>query len=299
METRSAIPYISHLRLTKRPTKRWQATGFRDPRSGDDLYQQITDLPGIEVEITPYMGNVKGPAQQFRFPLRAFFAEALAEFQGIEHPTTEQLKAIANLQATLARTDVTWAEAIVEAGELPPLLDLWQSVFSDALDEFPSWEESNSLGGIPIEIREMQWDARFPSDGAKSIDLKVGIFCGQADPEVYTLSFEDQQTRQQRVAYDSQVETEITRLVAAIAAAQEDDERTQLEQQLVYRQTEQAQRAAIERGVMSELLSKPAVQASLPGLLLAILSALKQTQWPELDMALVQERLVASLGDLN
>lgn len=296
-ETRSAIPYISHLRLTKRPTRRWQPTGYTN-RDGQDLYQQVTDLPGIEVEITPYMGTVKGPAQQFRFPLKAFFEEALAVYLAIEKPTEEQLKVIENLQATIARTDVTWAESILLAGGLPTLLGLWEDVFSDALDEFPSWSESNSAGGIPVELKEMQWNARLPADAPKSIDLSVGVFNGETiDPSIYSLSFEDVETRNQRLAYDAQIEAAIDSLVAQVAAAS-GAEKTQLEQQLTARQNEQAQRAAIERGQMATLLSKASVQQSLPTLLMSILGVLKQTQWPDLDMALVQQRLVAAIGSL-
>lgn len=293
-ETRSAIPYISHLRLTKRPTRRWQPTGYTN-RDGQDLYQQVTDLPGIEVEITPYMGTVKGPAQQFRFPLKAFFEEALQAHEAIENPSTEQLKVIENLQATIARADVTWAESILLAGELPTLAALWADVFSDALDEFPSWAESNSAGGIPVELKEMQWDARFPAEGAKSIDLNVGVFNGDADPTVYSLSFEDSASREQRLAYDAQIEAEIDRLTAAVETAN-GTEKTELETQLTARENERDQRATIERGLMSDLLSKSSVQQSFPTLLVSILGALKQTKWPDLDMALVQQRLAAALG---
>lgn len=296
-ETRSAIPYISHLRLTKRPTRRWQPTGYTN-RDGQDLYQQVTDLPGIEVEITPYMGTVKGPAQQFRFPLKAFFEEALEAHEAIENPSTEQLKVIENLQATIARTDVTWAESILLAGELPALAALWADVFSDALDEFPSWAESNSGGGIPVELREMQWDARFPAEGAKSIDLNVGVFNGDADPTVYALSFEDAASRDQRLAYDAQIAAEVDRLTAAVEAAS-GTEKTELQQQLDARIAEQEQRAKIERGLMSSLLAKPSVTASLPVLLMSIIGALKKTKWPSLDMGLVQQRMASALANLG
>jgi hypothetical protein len=296
-ETRSAIPYISHLRLTKRPTRRWQPTGYTN-RDGQDLHQQVTDLPGIEVEITPYMGTVKGPAQQFRFPLKAFFEDALAAHQEIEKPTAEQLKVIENLQATINRADITWAESILLAGELPTLDSLWADVFSYALDEFPSWAESSSAGGIPVELKEMQWDARFPADGPKSIDLNVGVFNGDMDPTVYSLSFEDQGTREQRLAYDAQIQSEIDRLTDAVANAS-GTEKVELESQLAARKNEQEQRAKIERGLMSSLFAKPSVSESLPVLLMSILGALKKTKWPNLDMALVQQRMAAALAGLK
>ena len=302
-EVRSALPYISHLRVTKRPTIKWEPTGYQT-QNGEDLYRQGVDLPGIECEVTPYMGTVKGPAATYRFPLKAFFETALAKLQALPTKTEQDNAAIANLQATIANPETIWAESILLAGGLPTLTALWQDVFSDALDEFTEWSEpETSVGGIPLYVREMQWDARIPYESAKSITLKVGLFGDEQEegaPALYTLSFEDAATRSQREAYNAQLVQRIAQLTAAIATLPEgpSPERTQKEQELAGYQSEKAQRDAVENGLMRDLLSNASVQQSLPTLLLAILGSLKAVYWPDLDMAMVQERLAETLGEL-
>ncbi|XZE35426.1 hypothetical protein SH501x_000917 [Pirellulaceae bacterium SH501] len=303
MEVRSALPYISHLRVTKRPTRKWEPTGYQN-QNGEDLYRQGVDLPGIECEITPYMGTVKGPATNYRFPLKAFFEQALAELNAMNPKNDQVLTAITNLQATIANPDTIWAENILLAGNLPTLTSLWQDVFSDALDEFTEWSEpETSGGGIPLYVREMQWDARIPYESAKSITLKVGLFNNdqdQGDPALYTLSFEDAATRTQREAYTAQLQQRVDQLTTEIAALPEgpSEARTQKEQELERFQAEKAQRDAVENGLMSDLLANASVQQSLPTLLLAIIGSLKAVYWPDLDMATIQTKLAESLGEL-
>mgnify|MGYP000311272987 CR=1 FL=1 len=227
-ETRYALPYISHLRVTKRPTRNWVPAGYQN-KEGQDLYKQVTDLPGIECEITPYMGTVKGPATQYRFPSKAFFEAALAEV--VAGPQNEQTKEVqANLEATIARKDIVWAEEVLMAGGLPVLDDLWATVFSDALDEFPSWnEKSNGDKGIPLEVKEMQWDARIPADGPKSITLKIGLFSPTSpEPALSTLQYEDAETTKQRTAMNSQMVNRIAQIEANVASLPEgpSDKRT-------------------------------------------------------------------------
>ncbi|XZE36538.1 hypothetical protein SH501x_002117 [Pirellulaceae bacterium SH501] len=303
MEVRSALPYISHLRVTKRPTKKWEPTGYQN-QNGEDLYRQGVDLPGIECEVTPYMGTVRGPATNYRFPLKAFFETALAELESLPQKSDQVNVAIANLQATIANPETIWAESILLAGELPTLTALWQDVFSDALDEFTEWSEpQESSGGIPLYVREMQWDARIPYESPKSISLKVGLFNNeqdQGDPALYTLNFEDAATRSQREAYNAQLVQRITQLTTEIAALPEGPSptRTQKEQELANYQSEKAQSDAVENGLMSDLLSNVSVQQSLPTLLVAIIGALRTVYWPDLDMTLVQTKLAETLGEL-
>lgn len=303
MEVRSALPYVSHLRVTKRPTRKWEPTGYQN-QNGEDLYRQGVDLPGIECEVTPYMGSVKGPASTYRFPLKAFFETALAELQSLPQKNDQVNAAIANLQATIANTDTIWAESILLAGGLPTLSALWQDVFSDALDEFTEWSEPETAsGGIPLYVREMQWEARIPYESAKSITLKVGLFNNDqdsGDPALYTLSFEDASTRAQREKYSTQLQQRIDQLTAEIAAlpAGPSESRTQKEQELSRYQSEKAQRDAVENGLMSDLLANASVQQSLPTLLLAILGSLRAVYWPDLDMATVQAKLAETLGEL-
>lgn len=296
-EIRNATPYISHLRVTKRPTQKWHPTGYQDSQ-GQDLYRQVPDLPGIECEITPYMGSVKGPSQQFRFPLKSFFETGLAELQAIEKPNEQVKKAIANLESDLARTDVTWAETVLMAGGLPTLAALWEDVFSDALDYFSEWEETGEKDGIPIEIKEMQWDARIPWEGNRTIDLRVGMFAGKTEPTIHTLSFEDAASRKGRENRMTQIVADIDRIEAELETA-EGERMTQLNQELESRNREKAQQESIERGLISDLVALPSVQSSLPTLLMSVLGVLKQTTWPELDLESAQAKLIEALTTIG
>lgn len=293
-ETRTALPYVSHLKVTKRPTQNWKPNGYQN-REGQDLYQQVTDLPGIECEITPYMGSVKGPASQFRFPSKAFFETALAELNALPVKTEQDTAAIANLEATIARTDVVWVETVLMTGGLPTLDALWDTVYSDALDEFPTWKESDSpVNGIPLFIKEMQWDARIPFESAKSIQLKIGVFNndqGFGVPMLHTLNFEDEQTKKQRLAYNKQIEDRIAALTVQLETLV-GPQKAQAEAEIERFTKELAQRVAVENGVLLELVSNPSVQASLPALLLALIG----TAYPGIDMALVQSKLAENLS---
>lgn len=302
-EIRSALPYISHLRVTKRPTRKWEPTGYQN-QNGEDLYRQGVDLPGIECEITPYMGSVKGPATNYRFPLKQFFELALEELEAMPQKNDQANQSIANLEATIANPDTIWAENVLLAGGLPALGALWQDVFSDALDEFPAWAEAgSSTGGIPLYVGEMQWDARIPYDGSKSIALKVGLFDnedGLGEPTLHTLNFEDAASRAQRVQYTTQVEARISQVEAEIAALPEgaSSARSQKEQELAGLQAEKARLDAVENGLMTDLIGNASVQQSLPALVLAIIGVLKAVKWPDLDMQVVQDRLAVTLGEL-
>ncbi len=306
-ELRSSLPYVSHLRVTKRPTQNWVSSGYQN-REGQDLYQQVMDLPGIECEITPYMGTVKGPATQFKFPSKAFFEAELAKLQAKPTKTEQETAAIANIQATIARTDVVWVETVLMAGGLPTLDALWATVFSDALDEFPTWREvEDAVGGIPIGIKEMQWDARIPYESAKAIQLKIGMYRMKrvgtqwvidesVMPVIHTLNFEDEQTKAQRLSYNNQIQERVAQLTAQIAAMANGPAKVQAQAELDRFTQELAQRNAVEQGVLLDLVSNPSVQASLPALIMAIIGTLRTLHWPDLDMAVVQERLAENLS---
>lgn len=325
-ELRSALPYVSHLRVTKRPTQNWAPAGFQN-QEGQDLYKQVTDLPGIECEITPYVisvvgteenpreVSVKGPASQFRFPSRAFFETSLATLEALTTKTEQDVQAIANLTATIARQDVIWAETVLEAGGLPVLDVLWEEVYSDALDEFPTWRQpENPIQGIPLVVKEMQWNAHIPSESAKSIQLKLGVYPGKrvvvdgvetvvADesktPTLYNLNFEDEQTKQQRLTRDTQIQQRIDALTAQIATLEAGPTKVQAQAELDRFTQEQAQRATVEQGELLSLVSNPSVATSLPALIMGIIGVLRNVQWPDLDMQAVQTRLADNLSAIR
>lgn len=296
-ETRYALPYVSHLRVTKRPTRNWVPSGYQN-QEGQELHKQITDLPGIECEITPYMGSVKGPASQFKFPSKQFFEDALAEITLV--PVTDQSAAAkTNLEATLARTDIVWAETILLTGGLPTLAALWEDVFSDALDEFSEWSEQTVKAGIPLSIKEMQWDARIPAEGAKSISLKVGTYSATSpEPTLTTLLFEDTTSRTQRLSYSIQLQNRITQLTTEVAALPKGPStaRTQKESELARFVAEKVQRDAVEVGSLPDLVANPSVMTSLPTLLMSIIGVIAAQQWPTLDLAVVEAKLTLALA---
>lgn len=304
-ELRSALPYVSHLRVTKRPTQNWAPLGYQN-REGQDLYQQVLDLPGIECEITPYMGYVKGPATQFKFPSKAFFEAELAKLQAKPTKTEQDNAAIANVQATIARKDVTWVETVLLAGRLPTLEALWSDVYSDALDEFPQWKEPEVVvAGIPLAIREMQWDAKIPFESEKSIELKIGVYRMKkvadkwvvdetSTPLLHTLNFEDERTKAQRLGYDKQIEDRIAQIQQQLESLV-GPQKAQAEAEIERFTKELAQRKAVTQGTLLGLVANPSVQQSLPALLMSLIS----TAYPEVDMAVVQSKLAENLAAIK
>jgi len=244
------------------------------------------------------MGSVKGPATQFRFPSKMFFETALAELQALPVKTEQESSAITNLEATIARTDVIWVESVLMAAGLPTLDSLWKDVYSDALDEFPTWKEPEKpVNGIPLFIKEMQWDARIPYESAKSIQLKIGVFNndeGLGVPMLHTLNFEDEQTKKQRLAVNKQIEDRIAQLTAQLESLT-GTQKTQAEAEIERFTKELEQRQAVEQGVLLDLVSNPSVQSSMPALLLALIGA----AYPGIDMAEVQSRLAANLAAIK
>lgn len=303
-EIGSALPYISALRITKRPTRSWQPSGYQN-QQGQDLYKQVNELPGIEVEITTYMGEIKGPAMQFKFPSKKFFEDALAELQALPVKGQAEQDAIANIQATLARADVVWCETILLAGELPTLDALWEDAYSDALNEFEKWSDDNrGDGGIPLHLKEMQWNIRVPFESSKTVELAVGLFLNSTDKEtdsIHRLLFEDSASSQQRTSYNNQVQQRVNEVSGQIATLPvgPSAERTQLEQQKAAYESELAQRVAVDVATIGALLENVSVQTSLPALILSIIGTLKSIHWPNLDMDLVQQRMLTSIAAIN
>jgi len=294
-ELRSGIPYFSHLKMTVIPTESRTRTNYVT-QEGQPIDQIGTDLPGIEVEITPYVGDVvKSKPVPFRFPSKAFLQN---ELTGLQADPQQSANATA-LAAILANTDISWIEDLLTAAGLPGLNVLWTDIFSDVLDMFSNFnEEQNSGGGIPVAFKIMQWDARFPFEGSKSLTLKVGAFTqGIPTPEVYTLNFEDQATRDARLAREQQMATAVETLTTRLATAP-DNEKPQIQMQIDQLNREIAMNSAVERGLLTDVLNKPSVKSSLPTLLIAILADRKAKMWPDLDMPMVTAKLIDRLTAL-
>lgn len=324
-ELRSALPYFSTIRLTVLPTEQVVPSGLYNQQTGEELGRQVTMMPGLQLEIIPLMGNIAAGAQPAFYPSRGFAEEHLATLQkpvaaieAIEaiaeaDRTPEQKQVLAKLKATLesakpqidevttwlARTDITWVEELLEMGQLPSLGDLFSDAFSDVLDTFSSWNEAaNSAGGIPVSIKCMQWNVQFPLQGAKSINVKVGVFCGKAAPQIYELVFEDSVTSNQRLQTIAQIASAIQQRQTTLAGLEDDDPQVaQITSELVGLTAEKDRLEALELGHLDDVTSKPSVRAAIPKLLVAAIKALQKTTWPTLDVPLaatkLQERLTA------
>ena len=289
----------------KRPTNVWKPEGYN--QQGQEVGRVNTELPGIEVEVTPYItgSDVKGPASQHRFPGKKFLQDGLAELKAIENPNAQVTQAISNLETTLSEPGVIWAEDVLSAAQLGSLENLWDDIFSDALDQFPTWKEPEALTpGSKLALKQMQWDARLPYESAKLLQLRVGMYRTKkvdgvlvevGEPTVKGLDFEDAATKAQRIGYNNQIQSRIDSLTAEIAALPDGTTKTQKQAEKERFENELLQREAVEIGELGKLLVLPAVSNSLPKLLLAIIAAVD----PDVDMATVQQRLGMALSTIK
>lgn len=314
-ETRGTKPYISHLRITKRPTQVLQPTDLVD-QQGNQLARRSTQIPGISCEIIPYVSpEIKAPALNYTFPQKEYYQQAKEELEAITLPTQQQVDTIAAINTILADTSIVWCEDILTAGQLPNLMNLWNEMYSDALDQFPSWSQTSSTTGIRTSIKEMMWDAKIPFESAKSVELNVGVYLESnpnAIPTQYKLSFEDNKTHEAREAYIAQLEDRIAQRTANIAGIQaeiaamvEGPAKELKRQQLAQVQSEKQsaeleleQRKAVTVGLITTLLANPSVQQSLPALLMAILMTLSAKEGWNLNQAETLAELVAILNNV-
>lgn len=329
IETRNALPYVSQFTITKIPTQKWVPTGRTDGQ-GNELYLSDYDRPGIVVEITTYMGSVKGPARPYVFPLKAFYEDIIADLQkdvterdtlaALEQRTTEQntrlqqlnqlitsqkvVEKIAEVQRLIDDTNTIWAENVLLAAGIPNFDDFWDNVVSDGLDLLPSWSEANNpSGGIPIYMKEMQIKATIPYEGNKIVNMKMGAFLDPEEvmnPVVYDLVFEDtasKNAREARLAEYIELRTQRQETLAS-TPEEETEQRKQLQTEIENYTRQIDELEALEIGLLSDLLATPAILESLPVFLMAMIGVLKAKYWPTLDMAEVQAKLQQNLQEM-
>ena len=304
-ETRFAIPYVSHLVITQRPTQTVKPTGMFNEQ-GQELARNAVDLPGITMELTTYIvtesTSKKGPAQVFEFRYKQFWLDAKAELEALPNPDQTQQNALANINALLTRTDVLWVEDALQLANAGDFMQMWYDVFSDALDEFPSMnEEANLKGGIPLSVLPLQWDIRVPYESNKVVTLKTGAFLDPAmPPEVIDLQFEDEQSKTSRVNMLAQYDSVITRLTTELADLESGTDAHRNKQQELTTYTNERNRiAAVEYRTIGDLLQHPSVQTSLVQVLMGLIGLVKAKQFPEMDLEVVQTRLIAALGSIR
>lgn len=329
LETYNALPYISAFTITKIPTQKWEPTGQVN-QQGQELYRSNYDRPGIQVEITTYMGNIKGPSKPYEFPLRSFYEGIIAELQAVisardtltakENRTVEEnqqlaalnqqissqkiVEKIAQVEAIVSDTSIIWAESVLLAAGIPNFDDFWDEVVSDGLDLFPSWEEANRpLTGIPVYLKEMQIKANIPYEGNKIVAVKMGSYLDPAEEltqTVHELVFEDTASRTQRENQLSQYQTALTSRQEQLESTPEEqtEQRQQIQADIDNITREIARLEALEIGLLSDLLATPAIQTTLPTFLLSVIGVLKAAHWPTLDMTEVQTRLQQNLLEM-
>lgn len=300
-EVRQLLPYISAISITKRPTLVRRPSPQRMP-DGSEQYEVNQELPGIKVEIVPYLGSVPGPARTYNFPLKSFFEDALEELKAIptEQQGAEVQNQIAQLTKILADPKALWVEQVMIASGIDDFTSMWSDVFSVALDSFSDWkepEQSEEIDGLPYEVKELSWNARIPFEGSKSIDLVVGIFEEENTiPTHHSLSFLDKQSLEARDARITQLEAAIQQREEALASLGENEviRENQLKSEIAAYKNDLDILEKIELGSFSTLLSHPSLQTSLPTVLMGIMGVLKQVddRWKNLNLTVVQEQLV-------
>lgn len=324
LEVRPSLPYVSHLKIVKYPSLSWESAGKNE--QGQDLARQVANQPSIQVEITNYIGNEKAFATPFTFYSRDFLQTKIDEFKAIEKPPQQVTAAIAMIEKRLV-DEKLWLEDVLESAGIPELEGLWSDAFSSSLDTFPAWAESTTpIGGIPVYMRQLEWDARLDLESNKAVTVTMGLYptaaCDSEMPVRKYLQFEDGVTRRQRESTISQLETLIADRTAALVMIDQikvalalplgatrtatlagfnqdivnkpdlNAYRAQVEQEKAGYSQQLASLQAVTYGTILSLLSTPSVAGSIKNLIIAIIATLKANvaEWANLDMAIVEQR---------
>lgn len=324
IESRPSLPYVSHIKIVKYPSLSWVGAGKNE--QGQDMMRRQGNQPSIQVEITNYIGNEKAFATPYTFASKAFLQSNLAQLVSIEKPSVEIAGYISAIQSRLA-TEKLWLEDVLLAAGIPELEGLWSDAFSNALDTFPQWSESQTpIRGIPVYMRQLEWDARLPLDSNKAVTVTMGLYptaaCDSQEPVRKTLQFEDGATTRARQSQIAQLESliadrtlaiSIIDAIAVLKASPLSAERTarlasysqsiveqadlaayktQVQQELAGYTQQLAEMRSVTYGTILSLLSSPSVATSIHSLIIAVIGTLKTNvaEWSALDMDLVAAR---------
>lgn len=326
-EIREGLPYIKKMKFTSRTLTTIER---RQLANGQEVGVPNPEYPGLIVEVVHYLApDTPSPAEILRFPSKAFYEEQLAIMQAIENKSPEDLGVIEQVQLILNNTSTVWLEEVVAAAGVASIEDAFAQAYSDSLDYFDSLKEPvAAIGGRKTYLGMIQWEASIPFEEGqkKSLSIRVGIYLDEAQkttPVVKELFFEDGLTKRERELNIANLNTGIANFQAektallriktlketepktpeilaeleqanpTFLAVQNIDERvTQLDNEIRFREIERDRLSALKLGDLATFIQKPSMQTSIPGIGLAVfgLMKVKNPDWADLNMALVQER---------
>lgn len=238
---------------------------------------------------------------------RKLNASERSELATMEKKAEQLAEEVANIEKILNNQKNLWVEDLLSAGHLPALDELFVEVFSDSLDTFEQWkqlvQDGQSVGGIPVEVKMMQWEAKFPPNGQKIIELIVGVFTSEkVAPAQYKITFDDATALAIRQKEIDDLTSSIEGRQAMLNAIPQDDpQRSAIQSEIdnYTAQKEEKLKQKASRGSIKDVLSKSSVEAGLPKLLITALQKMKSSMYPNLNVEASSAKLIARLEALK
>jgi len=275
MEIRYATPYVSGLRWRLHEIA--EGTPVQD-QSGNQAIRVDQKQPGLTIEITPYLGTVKGKTKPYEFG-----------------DGTNGLPSMASVLKAAGDVATVWAGALNQMADLFPLL------------KEPA--AGAKKHGPPLYLRLDSWQANLQWEGAKAVTAILGLY---SDPQFksvdayVSLVFADgttlRQRERQREEFRSQIAQADSILAEPPSYANWDNLTAEQQQQLV-KQAPLAKRSAEENlarmdtqlvAPLAQLLSLAEVQQSIGALIATCFSGLvaSEPSWKDVDVATVMSKFV-------
>lgn len=273
MEVRYTTPYVSGLRW--RLHEIIEGTPVQD-QSGNQAIRVDQKKPGLTIEVTPYLGTVKGKTKPYEFG-----------------DGSNGLPTMADVLAGAGDVAGTWAAALDQMADIFPLLK-----------EPPAAAKKD---GLPVYLRLDSWQANLQWDGAKAVTAILGIYSDKnyADVQAYvSLVFADgatlRQREQQRDAFTAQIE-QADSILSDPPTYPNWSALNHEQQQQLTKQAPLAKKSAQENltrmstqlvAPLSDLLSIVEVQQSVGALIAACFSGLvaADADWKDVDVATVMSK---------
>lgn len=268
MEIRYSTPYISGLSWVLNDPIKENVQKQND--SGQPVTEVITTDPGLTVEITPYLGKIKGKKKVYEFK------------SGAETASMEDLLALTGVDVAKK-----WADALDGMANIFPIL------------KDPS--EGDEKYGPPFYIRLDAWRANLDWEARKVIVATLGIYDDSEYSSVQAyqqLVFADGQALKQRDVNKKQIEDMIARYQSIVAEeptyegwdALPEEEKTRLtneaSQNLPSLENNLLQINSQLVAPLADLFAIEDVQISIGALAAGTFGILKQTDslWADIDV---------------